>query len=167
MQLRNAQGEVHNLKRRMKDTEAAAANKSKGQKAQIATLHITLKQRKIQHDKDRRILENNRDRDLRHLNTKLQAASRDYDLLMEYEDKVRRGCQDAQLQLEYLKCTTTEPVSNVFVRDENMRLPAESFVVLLVDGDAYGVSEDTRRPPVLYGRATSVDCIASDHINAC
>jgi hypothetical protein len=49
---------------------------------------------------------------------------------------------DTQLDLEYLKCTTNvePPLHPTVALDNHAPLPAQPFVVVLVDGDAYNVS---------------------------
>ena len=47
---------------------------------------------------------------------------------------------DTQLDLEYLKCTTrVDPPNHALVVNKDAPLPAQPFVVVLVDGDAYKV----------------------------
>ena len=116
----------------------AASNKSKAYGADIKSLRTQLQKKK----QERKVIEGIRDRDLALLRGKLQAVAHDYDHLLQYEDKLRRRGENARLQLEYLRCTTTEPLPAAFSEDEAMPLPPDPFVIVLIDGDAYGVSTD-------------------------
>ncbi|KIW66436.1 hypothetical protein PV04_05771 [Phialophora macrospora] len=51
---------------------------------------------------------------------------------------------DTQLELEYLKCTTSvePPLDPTVALDQHAPLPAQPFVVVLVDGDAYQWAPD-------------------------
>ena len=61
---------------------------------------------------------------------------------MEVERRVRRMGEGAVLQLEYLKCTTDQRyggLEGAVVSTGEMPMQPDPFVVVLVDGDAYGV----------------------------
>lgn len=54
----------------------------------------------------------------------------------------QRNLADAKFDIEYLKCTTSmaNPMLPPLLPNDETPLPARPFVVVLVDGDAYGVS---------------------------
>ncbi|OQV09163.1 hypothetical protein CLAIMM_13323 [Cladophialophora immunda] len=58
--------------------------------------------------------------------------------------KLEEKLIDTQLDLEYLKCTTNaEPLKDPLIAlAQDFPLPAQPFVVVLVDGDAYGWAPD-------------------------
>ena len=136
-QLKAAHSEAQLCKQRLREAEANAGRKNKAHKAGTKTLEDHINRLRA----EKRALEHTRDRDLAFLRTKLLAVTSDYDSMMEFEDKLRKSGEDARLQLEYIKCTTSSRFfSELFMEDKSMPLVAQPFVVMLIDGDAYGVS---------------------------
>lgn len=73
-------------------------------------------------------------------NVQLSQLRRSYDSLTEHSLKLGEKAEDAQLELEFLKCISSSTKEDKKSPEAVMPLIPQPFVVVLVDGDAYSVS---------------------------
>jgi chromosome segregation ATPase len=124
------------------------ATKDKGQQKNVVQLKTQLKAEQDHTRASQRILKAQlqaRAQEIAAITPRLRAVASRYETIQVYADQLRRRGENDRLQLEYLRCTSTGPLESSSQQSnaEVAHSQSRPFVVMLVDGDAYGVCDHT------------------------
>ncbi|KIW80972.1 hypothetical protein Z517_03995 [Fonsecaea pedrosoi CBS 271.37] len=94
------------------------------------------------------------------LQARLNTETTSLKAMTKHARRLEERLVDMQLDLEYLRCTTnTEPVKDPLVTlAQDSPLPAQPFVVVLVDGDAYSWARDICNQGTGQGGTSTTAC---------